>query len=258
MRAFTGCADANQAVPGSRCAVKDFSNSQPAHVIRIAQVGHEHLEGRFGIVRRAWDFFKDRVQKHAEILSLFVQGFLGNAVAADRIEQRKFELIVRGIKVDQKIVDFIEDLVGTGVSPVNLVDDHDDLEMSLQGFSEDKPGLRQGTFRGVNQENRAVSHGQGSLYFTPEIRVAGSVNDIDADPFPHDGTVLGRNGDAPFSFKVQGIHQSLADFLVGPEQAALAEHGVHQGRLAVVNVGDDSYVSQTVVYRSVHDSKDVL
>jgi hypothetical protein len=46
--------------------------------------------------------------------------------------------------------------------------------------------------------------------------------------------------------------------LVGPEQAALTEHGVHQGCFSMVNVGDDGYVSQAVVYRSLHDSKDVL
>jgi hypothetical protein len=44
--------------------------------------------------------------------------------------------------------------------------------------------------------------------------------------------------------------------LVGPEQAALTEHGVNQGRFSMVNVGDDGDVSQIVVYRSVHDSND--
>jgi len=46
--------------------------------------------------------------------------------------------------------------------------------------------------------------------------------------------------------------------LVGPEQAALTEHGVHQGCFSMVNVRDDGYVSQTVIYRSVHDSKDFV
>jgi len=34
----------------------------------------------------------------------------------------------------------------------------------------------------------------------------------------------------------------------------LTKHGVHQGCFPMVNVGDDGYVSQTVVYGSMHDS----
>jgi hypothetical protein len=37
--------------------------------------------------------------------------------------------------------------------------------------------------------------------------------------------------------------------LIRPEQTALPEHGIHQCGLAVVNVGDDGNVSQTVVYQ---------
>ena len=37
--------------------------------------------------------------------------------------------------------------------------------------------------------------------------------------------------------QVHGVHEPLVDLLVGPEQAALAEHGVHQGGFAVVDVG---------------------
>ena len=39
------------------------------------------------------------------------------------------------------------------------------------------------------------------------------------------------------------VHDALGDGLVGAEGAGLAEHGVDEGGLAVVDVGDDGDVS---------------
>jgi len=77
--------------------------------------------------------------------------------------------------------------------------------------------------------------------------VAGRVDDIDPDTIPEDRAVFGRNSDTALFFQVQGVHQPFVNLLVGPEQTALSEHGIHQSGLAVVNVGDDGDVSQAVV-----------
>ena len=58
-----------------------------------------------------------------------------------------------------------------------------------------------------------------------------------------DGGVLGQDGDAAFAFQVVGIHDALGNGFVGAEGAGLAQHGVHQRGLAVVDVGDDGDIS---------------
>ena len=78
------------------------------------------------------------------------------------------------------------------------------------------------------------------------------VDDVDGDLF--DGPVLGigtlvLNGrvlredcDAFFALKVAGVHDSFTGIflgLVSREGASLPEHGVDQGRFAMVNVGDN-------------------
>ena len=64
------------------------------------------------------------------------------------------------------------------------------------------------------------------------------------------GDVLGEDRDAAFPFQFVGIENAIADQLVGAEFAALAEQGVDQSRLAVVNVGDNGNVADVV---AAHD-----
>ena len=58
------------------------------------------------------------------------------------------------------------------------------------------------------------------------------------------GGILGQYGDAPFPFQVAGVHDPFRNDLIIPENAALAEHFIHQGGFAVVNVGDDRDIAQ--------------
>ena len=66
-----------------------------------------------------------------------------------------------------------------------------------------------------------------------------------------DGGVLGQDGDAPLPLQVAGVHHPVHHLLVLPVDAALLEHLVHQGGLAVVDVGDDGNVSQAVSFRKI-------
>jgi len=73
--------------------------------------------------------------------------------------------------------------------------------------------------------------------------VAGRVHDVDLGvPVAHRG-VLGQDRDAALALEVVRVHHAVRELLVGPEDAALPEHGVDEGRLAVVDVGDDGDVS---------------
>ena len=67
------------------------------------------------------------------------------------------------------------------VRAVDLVDDHDGGQSLLQGLAQHEPGLGQGPFGGVHQEQDAVHHVQGALHFAAEIGVARGVHDVDLD-----------------------------------------------------------------------------
>ena len=58
------------------------------------------------------------------------------------------------------------------------------------------------------------------------------------------GGIFGKNGDAALPLQVVGVHHPFGHRLILAEDAALFEHLVHQGGLAMVNVGDNGDVSQ--------------
>ena len=59
-----------------------------------------------------------------------------------------------------------------------------------------------------------------------------------------DGGVLGEDGDALFLLKVTGVHDTVLNLRVRVENARLAQHGVHEGGLAVVDVRDDGDITE--------------
>jgi len=125
-----------------------------------------------------------------QVLSGFLQGTLGDAGASVRVKHWKINLLVVRVEVDEEIVDYIQHLLGSGVVPIDLVDDDDDPESALQRLAEDKASLWQRSLGGVHEQDRAINHHQGPLHLASEINVSGGVEDVDLDPVPLDRAVL--------------------------------------------------------------------
>ena len=109
----------------------------------------------------------------------------------------------------------------------------------LQGLLEHKAGLGHGALGGVHQQQHAVHHLQNALHLAGEVGVTGGVHNVDLVILIVYGGVLGENGDSPLPLQVAGVHDPVHHRLVLAIHAALLEHLVHQGRLAVIDVGDD-------------------
>ena len=61
-----------------------------------------------------------------------------------------------------------------------------------------------------------------------------------------DGRVLGSNGDAPFALQIIGVEDTVIHLLIRTKDIRLLQHAVKQGRLAMIDVGDDGDISQIV------------
>ena len=135
----------------------------------------------------------------------------------------------------------------TLVGPVDLVDDHDDPVAQLQRTAQHEAGLRHRPFGGIHQQDDAVDHLQDALHLAAEVGVARGVNDVNLGVAVLDSGVLGQDSDAALPLQVVGVHDALHRLLILAVHAALLQHLIHQRGLAVVNVGDNSYVSQFFV-----------
>ena len=155
-----------------------------------------------------------------------------------------------------------DDLVDARVGAVDLVDHEDDRQARGQGLAQHEAGLGQGPLGGVDEQDDAVDHGQAALDLPAEVGVAGGVDDVDGDALGVPGgrgggtgvvdrRVLGENGDALLALQLAGVHDALAGGLArgpGAEGSGLPEHGVDEGGLAVVDVGDDGDVTQVLAH----------
>ena len=73
--------------------------------------------------------------------------------------------------------------------------------------------------------------------------MAGSVDNIDLHALVRHGHVLREDGDAALALEVVVVQDELAEVLGLTHEIRLVDHPVHESRLAVVDVGDNSYVS---------------
>ena len=159
------------------------------------------------------------------------------------IDDREVDLLLVGLKIQEQLVDLVDHLTDAGVRAVNLVNDQHDRQLSGESLTKYEPRLRQWPLRGVDQEQHAVHHRQTAFHLPAKVGVPGGVDDVDLEITPPNGGVLRENRDALLTFQVAGVHHSVGHSFIRSEGAGLPEHCVDQGGFAVIDMGDDRYVS---------------
>jgi hypothetical protein len=129
------------------------------------------------------------------------------------------------------------------VRPVYLVHYDYDPVAQLQGAAEHETRLGHRALGGINKQKDAVDHFQNPFHLAAEIGVAGSVHYVYFHIVVMNGGVLCKYGNPALSLQVAGIHDPFRNRLVFAENSALAQHLVHQRRLAVVYMGYYCYIS---------------
>ncbi len=148
-----------------------------------------------------------------------------------------------GALVDEEIEGLVHHFLGAGGGAVDLVDHDDGFMAFFQCLAQYKTSLRHGAFHCIHQEEHAINHVHDAFHFTTEIGMAGRIDDIDGDAVVLDAGILGKDGDATLSLQVIGIEHAFGKLLVLMEDVGLAQHAIDQGRLAVVDMGNDGDVA---------------
>ena len=76
--------------------------------------------------------------------------------------------------------------------------------------------------------------------------MTGRVDDVDLHPVVANAGGLRQDRDTPLALQIVGIHDTLDNLFVGSKNTALPQHGIDEGRLSVVDVRDDCYISNRV------------
>ena len=156
---------------------------------------------------------------------------------------REVELLVRGVQLEKKLENHVQNLVGAGVFAVDLVDDDDRLEPVLHRLAKDEFGLRLRAVVGIDDEEDAVDHLHDPLDLAAEVGVARGIHDVDVVAVPVDGGVFRQNGNTALFLLVVGVHYAFVVKLVALQGAGLTQEFVYQGGFTVVNVSNDGDVT---------------
>ena len=233
---------------------------------RGVKVGHVSLQrtivvgGGFG-----QDIIED-VEKRLEILVgglIAVAGVLcrSRAGATGGVKNRNVEelfsslgclrVLDRGGELQEQILSLGHNLIDTGIRAVGLVYHDDDRELGGESLTQNETGLGKRALGGVDKQNHTIDHGQCALNLSTEVGVAGGVDDVNnkvfavlAGALPANGGVLSENGNALLALQIAGIHDAVYDFFVVAERARLAQHGINESGLAMVDVSDDGNVTK--------------
>ena len=149
------------------------------------------------------------------------------------------------------LLDLLGHLLRIGAGEIDLVDHRDDGEVVLQGQVDVGQRLRLDALGGVDHQQRALAGGQAAGDLVGEVHVAGSVDQIElvlhalrVGVGHADG--LGLDGDALLALQVHRV-EHLVGHLARVDGAGALQQPVGQGRLAVVDVGDDAEVPDSVL-----------
>src|SRR5699024_6094849 len=108
-----------------------------------------------------------------------------------------------------------------------------------------------------------VHHGQASFDLTAEVGVPRGVDHVDTYTLTGTGFlrgralvvhrgVLGQDRDALLPLQVTAVHHPFAAGAALADGAGLARHGIDEGCLTVVDVGDDGDVAQVAARTGGH------
>ena len=166
------------------------------------------------------------------------------ALLGGTVDDREVELFVSRVEGGEEVEHFVDDFGRTSVRLVDLVDADDGLQPDFQRLAQDELGLRHRAFGRIHEDDRPVDHRKNALDLAAEIGVARRVDDVDPNVLPHHRGRFGENGDAALAFEVVRIHDPFGDPLVVAKRAGLLQEPVDEGRLAVVDMGDDGDVAK--------------
>ncbi len=203
----------------------------------------EHPKTAFARFRRR-DMLQHEIEQGRHAFPRPVRASGHPALFRRTVKDRKIELFVGGVERREKIEDLVYDLVRAGIGSIDLVHRDDRPQTDFQRLADDEFGLRHRPFGGIDQDDRAIDHGQDALHLAAEVGVARRIDDVDPRVLPCNRRRLGDDRDPALLFEIVRIHDPLGDPLILAEGAGLLEQAVHERRLAVIDVSDNGDIAQ--------------
>ena len=229
---------------GLDAAALNAADADDADVGVVIQLADLHAEATLDIHIRRMHLLDDGLKQVVHVAVADIRIVAGIAVERRGIDYGKIELRFGRAQLVEQVESLIQHPMRPRPGPVDLVDNDDGMQAHGEGLLGHEPGLRHGAVDRIHQQQHRIHHRQHPFDLAAKVGMARGVHDIDVVIVPIDRRVLGQNGDAALLLQRVGIHDPLFHFLMRGKGAGLLQQLVHQGGLAVVDVGDDGDIAK--------------
>ncbi len=219
-------------------AIIHADDTEPPKKVVIRQIERLRTEWQIVPTARNRHLFEDEVEERREIGRGVVRRAFCDTVAPDRKDHGKIKLLVRRTELRKKVEHLVMCPIDIRRRFIDLVQDHDRPVAELQRLFENEPRLWHRPFLCIDHEEHAVYRPQHPLDLGAEIRVARRINDVDLGVLVGARSVLGVDGDTALLLKRIAVHRHTLG-----HRAGLAQDGVGQRGLAMIDMGYDSNVA---------------
>ena len=229
-------------------SVVNLTDTDAPHILVIVDGTDQYLCAKIRISLRCRDIIQNCFKKRNHVGALYIGIHGGNSCFGGSKYEWAVQKRLVCVQIHEEFQYFVNHFGRSGLRTVNFIDTDDDRELHLESLAEDEFGLGHNAFEGVYNENGTVYHFQNPFHFSAEIRMPGGIDNIDLGILIRNGGILGQDGDAAFPLNIIGIHDPFPNLLIGTEYAALLQQFIYQGRFAVIDMGDDCYVSDIISF----------
>lgn len=241
---LTGFEETGHRRPALEATPFHTADHEPAHELVVVEGHGLELQRPVDIDLRRRRVLDNGFQQRSQIRARLLWIQRCGSPLGRRVHDGEVELFVGSARGDEEIEDLVHDHVGPLLRAIHLVDDEQGPQAVGQRLPDDESSLGHHTLDGVYEQQHRVHHAEDALDLSAEVRVAGGVDEVDAHALEIDGGLLGEDRDPPLALDILAVHHPLRDRLVLAEGAGLAQQSIQQGRLAVINVGDDRQVAE--------------
>ena len=226
------------------------TNTNATQVIGVVNGDALHSKRTIDINIWGWKAVDNHVEKreHVVIVIIWIKASVAvNARSKDDVLHGELKLLIGCAKVHHKVKRIVDNSLWTSAVAVNLVNNHHDRKTCINGVTQNKARLWHRTLSCIDQQKRTVSHLQNTLYLAAEVGVARGINNVNLDALVLNRDILCQNSNSALTLLIVGVQNSLLNLLILAECIGCFKHLVNHGGFTVVNVGDDSNISDVVL-----------
>ncbi len=165
-------------LPFADCASVHASHCDTSHIIAEVKTCDEHLRIALKLCGSR-DIVDYRIKHRGDVLFRLTPVRRHPVLLRRTVYRRKIKLVFRSVEIEHQVENHFIHFIGTTVRLVNLVYHNNRLQTHLNSFLQHETSLGHRSLECIYKQQTAVCHIEHTLHLTSEIRVSGSVYDID-------------------------------------------------------------------------------